>query len=120
VSPGGSGWNIRRREAWRPKRGHPAPAGGPAWQTRTLPNANRDRSAWMVPEAKQPRSLSRRGVVRTVLVLVLVAIVAFAVYLWLAGRAHPAPSTGRSAAVGALAIHAPVTPSGWSWTFPDL
>jgi hypothetical protein len=119
VSPGGSGWNIRRREPWRPKRGHPAPAGGPVWQTRTLPNANRDRSAWMVPEANRTRTISRRRVVGTALVLVLVAIVAFAAYLWFAGRAHPAHTIGTSSAVGAVtAIHMPVTPSGWSWTVP--
>src|ERR1700692_3242112 len=64
LSPAGCGWNIRRREPWRPKRGHPAPAGGTAWQTRTLENANRDRSAWMVPGAKRPRTISRRRVVR--------------------------------------------------------
>ena len=119
VSPGGSGWNIRRREAWRPKRGQPAPAGGPAWQTRTLPNANRDRSAWMVPEAKRTRTISRRRVVGTALVLVLVAIVAFAAYLWFAGQAHLAHTSRTSSAVGALtAIHVPVTPSSWSWMVP--
>ncbi|MFZ0181505.1 MAG: hypothetical protein WAL84_16800 [Candidatus Dormiibacterota bacterium] len=119
LSPGGSGWNIRRREAWRPKRGHPAPAGGPAWQTRTLPNANRDRSAWMVPEAKRIRTISRRRVVGTALVLVLVAIVAFAAYLWFAGQAHPAHTSRTSSPVGALpAIDMSATASGSSWTVP--
>ena len=94
-------------------------AGGPAWQTRTLPNANRDRSAWMVPEAKRIRTISRRRVVGTALVVVLVAIVAFAAYLWFAGQAPPAHTGRTSPAVGALtAIDMPVTPSGWSWMVP--
>ncbi len=103
VRPGGSGWNIRPRDKpWMPKRGRAEPADGPAWQTRTLPNANRDRSAWMVPEAAGARNRSRRRVIRIVLTLILVAIVAFAAYEWFAGRAHPAHTVSSLSAVGAL------------------
>jgi hypothetical protein len=111
VRPGGTGWNIRPRDQpWMPKRGQAATADGPGWQTRTLPNANQDRSAWMVPEAARIRKLSRRSVVQTVLVLILVAIVGFAGYQWFAGRSHPSHTIGTPSAVGALTtIHAPAT-----------
>jgi hypothetical protein len=114
VRPGGTGWNIRPRDQpWMPKRGHAATADGPGWQTRTLPNANRDRSAWMVPQAARIRTLSRRRVVGTLLVLILVAIVGFAGYQWFAGRAHPAHTIGTPSSVGALtAIQTPATVAG--------
>jgi len=100
VRPGGTGWNIRPRDQpWMPKRGHAATADWPGWQTRTLPNANRDRSAWMVPQAARIRTLSRRRVVGTLLVLILVAIVGFAGYQWFAGRAHPAHTIGTPSSV---------------------
>jgi hypothetical protein len=109
VRPGGTGWNIRPRDQpWMPKRGHPATADGPGWQTRTLPSTNRDRSAWMVPEAARIRKLSRRSVVKTVLVLILVAIVGLAGYQWFAARSHPSHTIGTVSAVGSLTtIHAP-------------
>jgi hypothetical protein len=109
VRPGGSGWNIRPRDQpWMPKGRHAAPADGPGWNTRTLPNANRDRSAWMVPDAVRMRRLSRLTLVKVVLVLILLTIVGFAGYQWLAGRSHPAHATGAPSSVGALtAIHAP-------------
>src|ERR1700680_654264 len=105
VKPGGMGWNIRPRDQpWMPKGRHAATADGPGWETRTLPNANRDRSAWMVPEAARIRQLLPRSVVKAVLVLVLVAIVVFAGYQWFAGRSHPTSSVG-----SLTAIHAPAS-----------
>ena len=109
VRPGGSGWNIRPRDQpWMPKGRHAAPADGPGWNTRTLPNANRDRSAWMVPDAVRIRKLSRLTAVKVVLVLILLAIVGFAGYQWVAAHSHAAHTTGSHASVGALtATHAP-------------
>ena len=116
VRPGGSGWNIRPRDQpWMPKRRHAAPADGPSWNTRTLPNSNRDRSAWMVPEAVRMRKLSRLTAVKVVLVLILLAIVGFACYQWLAARSHPAHSTGSHTSVGALTATRAPAAVGVTW-----
>jgi hypothetical protein len=111
VSPGGSGWNIRPRDQpWMPKGKHAEAADEPGWQTRALPNANRDRSALMVPQAARTRSRSRRRLLGTVLVFILLAIVAFAGYEWFTGRSHPTHTISTPSAVGALtAIHTPAT-----------
>jgi hypothetical protein len=111
VSPGGTGWNIRGRDAgFLPNRGHAESADAPGWTTRELPNANRDRSAWSVPEAPRRRWLSARQLLGSVLSLVLVAILGFAGYEWFAGRAQPDHTITTPTAVGALtAIHTPAT-----------
>jgi len=111
VSPGGTGWNIRGRdEAFMPNRGRAEPADGPAWTTRDLPNATRDRSAWSVPVAPLMRRLSGRRVLGIGLSLILVAILGFAGYEWLAGGDHPSHTITTPSAVGALtAVHTPAT-----------
>jgi len=110
VRPGGSGWNIRSRDgAFVPNRGR-AETDAPAWETRTLPNADRDRSAWAVPEAPARRKLSARQLMGIVLMVVLVGILGFAGYEWFAGRAHPDHTITTPSAVGALtAIRTPAT-----------
>ena len=111
MSPGGSGWNIRSRdEAFMPNRGRSEPAEGPAWETREIPTANRDRSAWAVPEAPRSRKLSGRKFLGIALSLILVAILGFAGYEWFTGRAHPAHTISTPSAVGTLtAIRTPAT-----------
>ena len=80
----------------------------PAWQTRTLPNANR--SAWDVPKAPRTRGLTGRKFLGIALSVLLVAILGFAGYEWLNGRAHPDHTITTPAAVGSLvAIHTPAT-----------
>jgi hypothetical protein len=112
VNPGGSGWNIRSRDgAFVPNRGRAEPAEGPAWETRDLPTAHRDRSAWAVPDAPRSRRLSAKQFLGVALTVVLVAILGFAGYEWFTGRAtHPAHTISTPSAVGALtAIHTPAT-----------
>jgi hypothetical protein len=111
VSPGGSGWNIRGRDQpFLPNRGRAVAADGPAWETREIPNANRDRSAWMVPEARQTRRLSGKQLLGIVLTAILLLILGFAGYQWLAGRAHTGHSISTPSSVGSLtAIHTPAT-----------
>ncbi|MHB8490068.1 MAG: hypothetical protein ACYDCS_12975 [Candidatus Dormibacteria bacterium] len=111
VSPGGTGWNIRGRdEAFLPNRGRAEARDEAAWETRELPNANRDRSAWMVPDAPRRRRTSARQLLGVVLSLILVAILGFAGYEWVTGRAHPVHTISTPPAVGALtAIRTPVT-----------
>ncbi|MFZ2032434.1 MAG: hypothetical protein WAW53_01620 [Candidatus Dormiibacterota bacterium] len=109
VRPGGTGWNVRPREgAFLPNRKGGDTGEGPAWQTRTLPNANR--SAWDVPKAPRTRGLTGRKFLGIALSVLLVAILGFAGYEWLNGRAHPDHTITTPAAVGSLvAIHAPAT-----------
>ena len=108
TSPGGSGWNIRSRdEALVSNRGR-AETDAPAWQTRPLPNADRDRSGWTVPAAPRSRHLSGRQQLGIVLSVILVGILGFAGYEWFAGPAHPAHTITTPSAVGTLtAIHTP-------------
>jgi hypothetical protein len=110
VRPGGSGWNIRSREgAFLPSRGR-AETDAPAWETRTLPGANRDRSAWAAPVAPQTRSLSGRKLMGIALTMLLVGILGFAGYEWFSGRSHPAHIITTPPTVGSLtAIDTPVT-----------
>jgi hypothetical protein len=110
VSPGGNGWNIRGRdEALASNRGK-AEEGSAAWGTRPLPTANRDRSAWAVPEAPHKRHLSAKGVLGIGLTVILVAILGFAGYEWINGRDHPDHTITTPTAVGALtAIHTAAT-----------
>jgi hypothetical protein len=107
TKPGGTGWNIRSRdEMFLPNRGRAEAADGPAWETRTLPGADRDRSAWMVPDAPRSRRLSGRKFGGIALTVVLLAILGFAGYEWINGRSHPAHTITTPAAVGSLtAIH---------------
>ena len=111
VRPGGTGWNVRPREgAYLPNRKGGDTGEEPAWQTRTLPYA--DRSAWDVPKAPRSRALSGRKFFGIALSVLLVAILGFAGYEWLNGRAHPdhGHTITTPAAVGALvAIHTPAT-----------
>ena len=106
----GSGQSGRQRlEHPQLATGHSCPtadaaatAEGAAWETRDLPNANRDRSAWAVPDAPRSRKLSGRKFLGIALTVVLVAILGFAGYEWFTGRAHPAhtistPVSGRRA-----------------------
>ena len=111
VRPGGTGWNIRSRdEMFLPHRGRAEAAEGPAWETRMLPGADRDRSAWMVPDAPRTRGLSGRKVIGIALTVILLAILGFAGYEWLNGRAHPDHTISTPSAVGSLtAIHTPAT-----------
>ena len=111
VSPGGSGWNIRSRdEPFLPNRGRAVAADGPAWETRELPNAKRDRSEWMVPDAPRTRRLSGKRLLGVVLATILVAILGFAGYQWFAGRANPGHSISTPSTVGTLtAIRTPAT-----------
>jgi hypothetical protein len=111
VSPGGTGWNIRGRDGgFLPNRGLAESTDLPAWTTRELPNAHRDRSAWSVPEAPRRGRLSARQLLGIVLSLVLVAILGFAAYEWFTGGAHPDHTITTPAAVGALtAIDTPAT-----------
>jgi hypothetical protein len=111
VRPGGSGWNIRSRdEPFLPNRGRAVAADGPAWQTRELPNAHRNRSAWTVPEAPRTRRLSAKKLLGVVLTAILVAILGFAGYQWFAGRAHPGHSISAPSTVGTLtAIRTPAS-----------
>jgi len=110
VSPGGSGWNIRSRDdAFMPNRGR-AETESPGWETRTLPNANRDRSAWTVPAAPPSRRPSGRKFMGIALSVVLVAILGFAGYEWLSGRAQPDHTITTPKAIGVLtAITTPAT-----------
>ncbi len=111
VMPGGTGWNIRRRDDGEaPHRARPEGDASPAWETRTLPNAHRDSSAWMVPEAPHRRTVSGRMVMGVVLSLVLVAILGFAGYEWFAGSAQPGHTITTPSSVGTLtAMHTPAT-----------
>jgi hypothetical protein len=111
VTAGGAGWNIRRRDGGEaPNRGRPEGDAPPAWETRTLPNAHRDRSAWTVPEAPRTRTVSGRMVMGVVFSLVLVATLGFAGYEWLAGRAQPDHTITTPPSVGTLtAMHTPAT-----------
>jgi hypothetical protein len=99
VTPGGSGWNIRPMDEMvgqrRTKSDTP-----PTWKTRSL--QSRDRSAWMVPDALRTRTISRRMVMGILLSIVLVAVLGFAGYQWLSGRAHPAHTITTPATVGTL------------------
>lgn len=109
--PGGTGWNIRGRdEAAALHRGRAEDASGPAWETRPLPNANLDRSAWAVPAARVKRKLTGKGLTGLVLSVILVAILGFAGYEWFTGRAHAVHTITTPTAVGALvAINTPST-----------
>jgi hypothetical protein len=110
VSPGGSGWNIRARDETLALNRGKAEEGSAAWGTRTLPNANRDRSAWDVPAAPRKRAMSGKGVLGIGLTVILVAILGFAGYEWLNGRTHPDHTITTPTAVGALtAIHTATT-----------
>lgn len=110
VSPGGHGWNIRGRDETMALNRGKAEEGSAAWGTRPLPSANRDRSAWDVPAAPHKRRLSGKGVLGIGFTVVLVAILGFAGYEWLSGRAHPDHTITTPTAVGALiAIHTPAT-----------
>jgi hypothetical protein len=81
VRPGGSGWNVRTRDgAFLPNRAGGGTGEGSAWQTRPLPGAERDRSAWSVPEAPHRRTLTGKALLRIVLSVILVAILGFAGY----------------------------------------
>ncbi len=110
VKPGGNGWNVRSREGgFLPKQAQSDGDAG-AWQTRTLPNADRDRSAWDVPEAPRRRTFSGRSSLGIALSVILVAILGFAGYEWFTGRAHPNHTITTPAAVGSLtAIRTPAT-----------
>jgi hypothetical protein len=110
VRPGGSGWNIRSRDdAFMPNRGR-AETESPGWETRSLPNANRDRSAWAVPAAPRTRRLTGRKLMGIALSVVLVAILGFAGYEWLTGRAQPDHTITTPKAIGTLtAITTPAT-----------
>ena len=109
VMPGGTGWNIRHQDEMV-GRGRAEADAPPTWETRTLPNAHRDRSSWMVPEAPHKRTISGRRVMGVVLSLVLVAVLGFAGYEWFAGRAKPTHTITTPPTVGTLtAIHTPAT-----------
>jgi hypothetical protein len=111
VSPGGSGWNVRSRDGvFLPNRGRSEGDEGPAWQTREVPNADRDRSAWAVPEAPRRRTFSGRTSLGIALSVVLVAILGFAGFEWFTGSAHPDHTITTPPAVGSLtAIRTPAT-----------
>ena len=109
VRPGGTGWNVRSREGgFLPNRKGGDTGEEPAWQTRTLPDT--DRSRWAVPRAPRTRALSGRKFLGIALTVLLVAILGFAGFEWLNGRAHPVHTITTPAAVGSLvAIHTPAT-----------
>jgi hypothetical protein len=108
VRPGGTGWNVRPREGgFLPNRKGGDTGAEPAWQTRTLPNA--DRSAWDVPKARRTRSLSGRKFLGIALSVLLVAILGFAGYEWLNGRAPDHTITTPPAVGSLVAIHTPAT-----------
>ena len=86
-SPGGQGWNIRSQDAENATRGRAEPA-EPAWSPRTTPAMTRDRSAWNIPAAPRSRRPSGRGVFGILLTLVRIAIVGFAAFAYMTGRAH--------------------------------
>ncbi len=110
VSPGGNGWNIRGRDETAALNRGKAEGLDAAWGTRTLPNADRDRSAWAVPEAPRSRKLSGKGMLGIGLTAILVALLGFAGYEWFTGRNHPDHTITTPTAVGALtAIHTPAT-----------
>jgi hypothetical protein len=109
VRPGGAGWNVRSRDGvFLPNRGGGDTGEGAVWQPRTLPTT--DRSAWAVPEAPRKRARSSRKFLGVALSVILVAILGFAGYEWINGRAHPDHTITTPAAVGSLvAIHTPAT-----------
>ncbi len=111
VKPGGNGWNVRSREGgFLPNHGQSDGEAGATWQTRTPPNADRDRSAWDVPEAQRRRTFSGRSSLGIALSVILVGILGFAGYEWFTGRAHPDHTITTPAAVGSLtAMRTPAT-----------
>jgi hypothetical protein len=106
--PGGSGWNIRSRDAEVSGRGRAESAGDqPAWSTRAHPAAERDHSAWMVPDAPRKRRATGRMVIGIALTIILLAVLGFAGYEWAIGS-HPKHTIATPATVGTLtAIHTP-------------
>lgn len=99
--PGGKGWNIRSQDEDNASRGRAEPV-VPAWSPRTTPAMTRDRSAWAVPAAPRSRRPSGRGVFGILLTLVLIAILGFAAFEYVSGRAH-STTLKTPASVGALA-----------------
>ncbi len=106
--PGGSGWNIRSRDADVAGRPRADGADGqPAWSARAHPAAERDDSAWMVPDAPRKRGVTGRKAVGIVLTIILLAVLGFAGYEWALG-AHPKHTITTPTTVGTLtAIHTP-------------
>jgi hypothetical protein len=105
--PGGSGWNIRSRDADFAGRGRGEGADAqPGWSPRAHPAAERDNS-WMVPDAPRKRGVGARKVIGILLTLILVAVLGFAGYEWAFGS-HPKHTITTPATVGTLtAIHTP-------------
>jgi hypothetical protein len=102
-APGGKGWNIRGQDEENTLRGR-TEEGTPGWKPRTTPAMTADRSAWDVPAAPRSRRPSGRAIVGILLTLVLVAILGFAAFEYISGRAHATAATIKTpAAVGALA-----------------
>ena len=88
---GGPGWNLRDRDEDAERLRANAPRPPAAWAPRTSPAAAIDRSAWMVPPAPKPRRrVTRRALAGSLLSVILVAILGFAVFEWAtgAGRGH--------------------------------
>jgi hypothetical protein len=106
--PGGNGWNVRRQEkASRLRHQGDAVAGAPAWSPRTSGAMSGDHSAWDTPIARRRRRTGFRILTRTVIAVVLVALVGFAVFNWVLGRGH---NITTPASVGSLtAINTPAT-----------
>lgn len=106
--PGGSGWNIRSRDAEVTDRGRAEGTGDqPAWSPRAHPAAERDNAAWMVPDAPRKRGVTGRMVIGIVLTIILVAVLGFAGYEWAIGS-PPQHTITTPASVGTLtAIHTP-------------
>jgi len=109
VRPGGTGWNVRTREGvFLPNRGRGDTGEEPVWQPRMLPTT--DHSAWAVPDAPSKRAHSSRKFLGIVLSVILIAVLGFAGFEWINGRAHPGHTITTPAAVGSLvAIHTPAT-----------
>ena len=109
--PGGDGWNVRRQEkAGRLRAQAAAVEGAPAWSPRPSGAMSGDRSTWDTPIARRYRRSRLRTLTRTVIALVLVAVVGFAVFKWVSGRGHTVTMIATPSSVGSLsAINTPAT-----------
>jgi hypothetical protein len=109
--PGGNGWNVRRQEkAGRLRAQAAAVEGAPAWSPRPSGAMSGDHSAWDTPIARRHRRSRLRTLTRTVIALVLVAVVGFAVFKWVSGRGHAITTIATPSTVGSLsAINTPAT-----------
>jgi hypothetical protein len=109
--PGGNGWNVRGQDNASGRRAQAeAVEGAPAWSPRPSGAMSGDRSTWDTPIVRRRRRSGLRILTRTVIALVLVAVVGFAVFKWASGRGHALTTIATPASVGSLtAIHTPAT-----------